>query len=89
MTTTNIRKIQMLINEALELIKEEDELSDQYDLSKTIGVSQGTISNYYKNKSYPTLHIAAKIFGKYGHRVEPFTELSLAKEWAFIEEYEL
>ncbi len=78
----------MLISEALDLIKEDKGLKDQYDLAILLKVSQGTISNYYKGKSYPTLHIAAKIYGNHGHKVEPFTELSLEKEWAYIQEYE-
>ena len=71
----------MLINEALELIKKEKGLQDQYDLSRELGVSQATVSNYVNGKSYPTLSVASKIYGEYGHRVEPFTEWALQKDW--------
>ena len=74
----------MLISEALGLIKESLKLQDQRDLARLLNVSQGTISNYLKNKSYPTLLIAARIYGEYGYAVEPFTELALKKEWDYI-----
>lgn len=64
----------MFIAEALDNIAETEETKDQYDLAKKVGVSQGTISNYYKGKSYPTLVVAAGIYKNYGHVCEPFTE---------------
>ena len=79
----------MLMNEAIAKIKEELKLHDQYEVAKTIGVSQGTVSNYMKGTSYPTLSIAAKVYGEYGYRVEPFTEWALQKEWEFLQEHGL
>ncbi len=73
----------MLIKDALEEIRVRERLSDQYELSRVLKVSQPTISNYYKNNSYPNLRIAGYIYGKYGIRCEPFTEEALKKEWEF------
>jgi DNA-binding XRE family transcriptional regulator len=74
----------MLVREALDIIKEEEGIVDQYELAKMIGVSQPTISNYYKGKSYPNLEVATTIYGRWGYRCEPFTELALEKEWELI-----
>jgi DNA-binding XRE family transcriptional regulator len=74
----------MLIREALEKIKAQEKIRDQYELARLIGVSQPTISNYYKGKSYPTLEIASTIYGRWGHRCEPFTEQALQKEWEIV-----
>ena len=74
----------MLISEAIEKIMIEFRVADQYEMSKILGVSQGTISNYIKGKTYPSLSVAAKIYGRYGYRVEPYTEKALEKEWDFI-----
>ena len=74
----------MLVKDALLKIKDDLKLQDQYDMAKVLGVSQGTISNYMKGKSYPTLLIAARIYGEFGYRVEPFTEDALKKEWEYI-----
>ena len=71
----------MLIKEALEEIIERENLPDQYEVAKSIGVSQPTISNYKKGRTYPQLDIAALIYGRYGLRCEPFTEQALAIEW--------
>ena len=71
----------MLIAEALEEISEQHGGLDQYQLAHTLNVSQGTISNYYKGRSYPTLGIAARIYNEYGYRCEPFTEWAL-KDYA-------
>ena len=73
----------MLVNEAIELIKEQEKLHDQYELAKLLKVSQGTISNYYKGNTYPNLKVAGYIYGKYNLRCEPFTEEALQKEWDF------
>ena len=79
----------MLIKEALDLIKEEEELKDQNELAAILKVSQPTISNYYKGTTYPQLDINARVFGKYGHRCEPHTEWALEKEWNRLKEYEV
>jgi DNA-binding XRE family transcriptional regulator len=71
----------MFIKEALEQIKVKEGIKDQYELAKVIGVSQPTISNYYKGHSNPTLEIASTIYGRWGFRCEPFTEMALEKEW--------
>jgi len=70
----------MDINEALEIIWDKEEsVTDQYTLAKVVGVSQGTISNYYNKKSEPTKDVAARIYHEYGLQCEPFTILALAK----------
>ena len=69
----------MDINEALDIIWKDKGAKDQYELSKLVGVSQGTISNYYNQKSEPTKEVAARIYHEFGLRCEPFTELALAK----------
>jgi len=69
----------MDIIEALDEIRMEAKISDQRDLAKLLGVSQGTISNYLKGKSEPTKKLAAEIYHKYGFRCEPFTGLALVK----------
>ena len=77
----------MLIKEALEIIKEKEKAKDQYILAKLLKVSQGTISNYTKGTTYPTLIVAGYIYGKYGLQVEPFTEIALKKEWDWQQKY--
>jgi len=74
----------MYIAEALQIIAEQEETKDQYDMANVIGVSQGTISNYKKNGAYPTLNVAAKIYKDYGIQCEPFTEHALED---YIEKY--
>ena len=76
----------MLVGEAIESIMGAYNIKDQYAMAKTLGVSQGTISNYIKGTTYPTLLVAARIYGEYGYRVEPFTEKALKKEWEYIKE---
>jgi len=79
----------MLISEAIAKIKEQLKLKDQYEVARTLGISQATVSNYMKGKSYPTLSVATKIYGEYGYRVEPFTESALKKEWEFYTKHGL
>ena len=67
----------MFIAEALDEIAQEEGTNDQKELAKIIGVTQGTISNYYAGKTDPTKKVATFIFAKYGHRCEPFTVFSL------------
>lgn len=74
----------MYVAEALALIEESEDVKDQYEMAGLLEVSQGTISNYHKKGRYPTLLVAAKIYGLYGHVVEPFTEKAVAKEWEYI-----
>lgn len=78
----------MQIVEALQLIEEEEGIKDQYEMAAVLNVSQGTVSNYHKKDKYPTLTVAARIYGKWGHQVEPFTEKALAKEWDYIKQFE-
>jgi len=73
----------MLISEAMRKIQEQSGITDQYKLAKVVGISQGTISNYLNDKTYPTLEVAARIYKNYGLRVEPYTE------WAILEEIKL
>jgi len=68
----------MFISEALDEIAQEEGTNDQKELAKIIGVTQGTISNYYAGKTDPTKKVAILIFNKYGHRCEPFTVFSLS-----------
>jgi len=77
----------MYINEALQLIAEEEDTADQYELAKKIGTSQGTVSNYMKGGTYPNIKVAGFIYGTYGHIVEPFTEKALIKEWEYQRKY--
>ena len=79
----------MEVIDALEIIGDKEGTEDQYSMAETLGVSQGTISNYMKGNKYPNLRTAGKIYGHYGLVVEPFTEKAVKKEWAYIEEYEL
>ena len=74
----------MFINEAINTIKKEHKVADQYEMAKIIQVSQATISNYLKGTTYPQLPVAARIYGLYGLRCEPFTEKALQKEWDMI-----
>ena len=78
----------MYINEALEIIKKETGLSHQLDLANELKTSQGTISNYTSGKSYPTLLMASRVYGKFGLVVEPFTETALKREWGYVKEKE-
>ena len=78
----------MEVIDALEIIRDKEDIEDQYSMAETLGVSQGTISNYMKG-TYPNLRTAGKIYGHYGLVVEPFTEKAVKKEWAYLEEYEL
>ena len=74
----------MEIREALEYIKEKKDVNGQVALAMAIGVSQGQISKYMKGGTYPNLSTAARIWGKYGIRCEPFTEKALEKEWKYM-----
>jgi len=77
----------MLIIEALEIIKTDEGLDDQYSVAQMIGVSQGTISNYMKGNKYPNLNVAGTIYMHWGLVVEPFTETAVIKEAEYIKEY--
>lgn len=74
----------MLIKDAIEEIKEVTGAKDQYEVADVIGTSQGTVSNYMKGRSYPTLEIAARIYNEFNIRCEPFTEWALQD---YIEKY--
>ena len=74
----------MLVKEALEQIKVKEGINDQYEVARTLGVSQPTISNYYKGTSYPNLEVASAIYGRWGLRCEPYTEWALKKEWELV-----
>lgn len=74
----------MLVNEAIKVIMEEHDIADQYDMAEALGCSQATISNYVKGGTDPRKVVAARIWGKYGLRVEPYTQDAVQKEWDFL-----
>jgi len=74
----------MLINEALKKVMVDNEIKDQEELARVLGVVQGTISNYMNGKiTLPNIKVAAKIYKIFGIRVEPYTETGLQR---FIDE---
>jgi len=77
----------MLIVEAIDIIKDKEQIDDQYSIAQIIGVSQGTISNYLKGDKYPNLSVAGNIYLNWELVVEPFTERAVKREAEYLEEY--
>ena len=76
------------MKDALEKIMEEKAITKQKEMAEYLDISQGQVSNYMMNKSYPALRVAAVIYGRFGYQVEPYTEKALKKEWEYLKDYE-
>jgi len=75
----------MKIQEAIPYVMEKHKIPDQYEVAKTFGISQGTVSNYMKGKvTLPNPEVAGILYGQYDIVVYPFVEEFVKDEWERI-----